>query len=192
MIFSASRYSQMPNVILLLVMILALMLWRSMLAVMHRRDVLRETRLRTHPGNALPPRFRTLERAPVRGITEERILRGSDQIRLSDRSRRARTYLRRIAALTGATQTDEAYVLDVGKTRFYVRDRYVRRLRDATNPECGYDETCFYCLNKTMPRAEEIASVLLQLKNDPRLFDKWARQHGLAFKANGEVFTRAQ
>lgn len=169
----------MPNVILLLVMILALMLWRSVFAAMHRKDILRETGLRPHHGNALQRRFRALEV-------------GSQEMRRSDRSRRAKTYLRRIAALTGATQTDEAYILDVGKTRFYVRDRYVRRLRDATNPECGYDETCFYCLNKTMPRAEETASALLQLKNNPRLFDKWAKQHGLAFKADGEVFTRAK
>lgn len=182
----------MPNVILLLFMILALMLWRSMLAVMHRRDVHRETGLRTHPGNAFQPRFRILERASARRIAGEGFHTGLDEIRQSDRSRRAKTYLRRIAFLTGAAQTDEAYILDVGKTRFYVHDRYVRRLRDATNPECGYDETCFYCFNRTMPRAEEIASVLLQLKNDPRLFDKWARQHGLAFKANGEVFTRAE
>jgi hypothetical protein len=39
---------------------------------------------------------------------------------------------------------------------------------------------------------EETASVLLQLKNNPGLFDKWARRNGLAFKADGEVFTRAQ
>jgi len=182
----------MPNVILLLFMILALMLWRSMLAVIHRRDVLRETGPRTRPRNAFQPRFRTLERTSPRRIAEEGFHMGSHETRLSDRSRRAKTYLRHIAALTGATQADEAYILDVGKTRFYVRDRYVRRLRDAANPESGYDETCFYCLNRTMPRAEEIATVLLQLKNDPRLFDMWARQHGLAFKANGEVFTRAE
>jgi hypothetical protein len=160
-------------------MILAMMLWRSVFAAMHRKEIHRETGLRPHHGNALQRRFRALEA-------------GSQEMRLSDRSRRAKTYLRRIAALTGATQTDEAYVLDVGKTRFYVRDRYVRRLRDATNPESGYDETCFYCSNKTMPRAEETASALLQLKNNPRLFDQWAKQHGLAFKADGEVFTRTK
>ena len=182
----------MPNIILLLVMILALMLWRSVFAVMHRRDLLRETGLRPHHGNALPRRFRISERVPARVIAGEGFHRGSHVVPLSDRSRRANTYLRRIAALTGGKQTAEGYLLDVGKTRFYVRDRYVRRLRDATNPECGYDETCFYCSNKTMPRAEEIASALLQLKNNPRLFDQWARQHGLAFKANGEAFTRAQ
>jgi hypothetical protein len=116
----------------------------------------------------------------------------SHAIRLSDRSLRAKAYLSRIVALTGGTQTDAGYRLDVGKTRFYVRDRFVRRMRDATNPECGYDETCFYCLNRAMPRAEETASALLQLKNNPGLFDKWARQTGPAFKADGEVFTRAQ
>jgi hypothetical protein len=43
-----------------------------------------------------------------------------------------------------------------------------------------------------MPREEEIATVLLQLANNPALFDKWAVQNGLAFKADGQLFTRAQ
>jgi hypothetical protein len=180
----------MPNVTLLLVMILALMLWRSVLAAMHQRDVLGETGL--HHGNASRRRFRISERAGARVSPQEGVHMGSHEIRPSDRNLRAKTYLLRIVALTGGRQTDAGYLLDVGETRFYVRDRYVRRMRDATNPECGYDETCFYCLNRAMPRAEEIASALLQLKNNPSLFDKWARENGLAFKADGEVFTRAE
>ncbi|MEI4884203.1 hypothetical protein, partial [Klebsiella pneumoniae] len=70
---------------------------------------------------------------------------------------RAKGYLRRIVALTGATQTDDAYVLDVGKIQFRVGYRYVRRLRDMTNPDCAYEETCFYPVHKGMPKAEEIA-----------------------------------
>jgi hypothetical protein len=105
---------------------------------------------------------------------------------------RAKTYLCRIVALTGATQMGNGYVLDVGKMRFHVRDRYVRRLRDMTDPECAYEETCFYPVHKGMPKAEEIATALLQLTNNPALFDKWAVQNGLAFKADGQVFTRAQ
>ena len=42
--------------------------------------------------------------------------------------------------------------LTVSKTRFHVRDRYVQRLRDSTNSECGYDETCLYCVHKDVPR----------------------------------------
>ena len=180
----------MPNVTLLLVMILALMLWRSVFAAMHRRDVLGETGL--YHGHASRRHFRILERAGAGVSAQEGFRMSSREILLSDRTLRAKTYLSRIVALTGGTPTDAGYLLDVGKTRFYVRDRFVRRMRDATNPECGYDETCFYCLNKAMPRAEETASVLLQLNNNPGLFDKWARQNGLAFKADGEEFTRAQ
>ena len=117
---------------------------------------------------------------------------GSDGGDPIDRKDRAKTYLRRIVALTGATQMGNVYVLDVGKTRFHVRDRYVRRLRDMTDPECSYEETCFYPVHKGMPKAEEIATALLQLTNNPALFDKWAVQNGLAFKADGQVFTRAQ
>ena len=180
----------MPNVTLLLVMILALMLWRSVFAAMHRRDVLGETGL--HHGNASRRHSGILERAGARVSPREGFHMGSHEIRPSDRSLRAKAYLLRIVALTGGRQTDAGYLLDVGKTRFYVRDRFVRRMRDATNPECGYDETCFYCLNRAMPRAEETASALLQLKNNPGLFDKWARENGLAFKADGEVFTSAE
>ena len=114
---------------------------------------------------------------------------GADPV---DRKYRAKRYLRRIVALTGATQIGGGYALDVGTTRFKVRDGYVRRMQDVTNPKCGYEETCFYPAHKEMPKAEQIATALLQLKNNPALFDGWAAQNGLAFKADGQVFTRAQ
>jgi hypothetical protein len=43
-----------------------------------------------------------------------------------------------------------------------------------------------------MPKAEQIATALLQLRNNPALFDRWAYQCGLSFKADGQVFTLAQ
>ena len=109
-----------------------------------------------------------------------------------DRKDRAKTYLLRIVALIGAMQMDDAYVLDVGKMRFHVRYRYVTRLRDTNDPECAHDETCFYPVHKSMPKAEEIATALLQLTDNPALFGKWVVQNGLAFKADGQVSTRAQ
>src|SRR6266481_1017758 len=99
--------------------------------------------------------------------------------------------LRRIVALTGATQKGNRYVLDVGKTEFSVRNGYVGRLRDVTDPKCKYEQTCFYSAYKGMPKAQQIATVLLQLTNNPALFDKWAAQSG-AYKADGQVFTSAQ
>jgi hypothetical protein len=113
---------------------------------------------------------------------------GADAV---DRKYRAQRYLRRIVALTGATQMGCGYALDVGTTRFHVRDRYVRRMQDVTNPKCRY-ETCFYPAHKEMPKAEQIATALLQLKNNPALFDGWAAQNHVAFKADGQVFTRAE
>src|SRR5580704_12545206 len=85
-----------------------------------------------------------------------------------------------------------SYALQVGTTRFQVRDRYVRRVQDVTNPKCAYEEACFYPAHKEMPKAEQIATALLQLKNNPALFDGWVARNHVAFKANGEVFTRAQ
>ena len=109
-----------------------------------------------------------------------------------DRKYRAKRYLRRIVALTDATQIGGGYTLRVGTTRFQVRDGYVRRMRDVTNPKCGYEETCFYPAYKEMPKAEQIATALLQLKSNPALFDGWAARNYVAFKADGQVFIRAQ
>jgi len=43
-----------------------------------------------------------------------------------------------------------------------------------------------------MPKAEEIATALLQLANNPALFDKWALKNGQAVKADGQLFSRAE
>jgi len=82
--------------------------------------------------------------------------------------------------------------LDVGTTRFQVCDRYVRRVREVNDLQCVHEETCFYPAHEEMPKAEQIATALLQLKNNPALFDGWAAQNHVAFKADGQVFTRAQ
>jgi len=171
---------------------LALIVWRFVFATPHRRPWVREIATRQQQHNALEQDLHILEQAGVAVIAESRFENSSDGLDPLDRKDRAKTYLRRIVALTGATQMGNVYVLDVGKTRFHVRDRYVRRLRDMTDPECSYEETCFYPVHKGMPKAEEIATALLQLTNNPALFDKWAVQNGLAFKADGQVFTRAQ
>ena len=181
------------TLVLVIILILVLMLWRSMFAVLYRRNVLREAAApHPHCDNTLQRRFRVLERAYAAVIAESGFDTRSDEVCRCDGSSRAKAYLRRIVALTGATQTDEGYFLDVAKTRFHVCDRYVRRLRDLTNPQCGYDKTCFYCVHRDVPREEQIASVLLQLKNAPELFDKWAMHYDRAFKADGQMFTRAQ
>ena len=183
----------MPNVTFVLVIILALMLWRSVFVVLHRRNVRRET-AEPHQryDNTLHRRFRILERAYAGVIAEDGFDTASDEVCPSDGSNRAETHLHRIVSLIGAKRMGNRYALNIGKTIFHVRDRYVWRLPDSTNPECGANETCFYCVHKGMPREEELAIVLLQLKNNPALFDKWVRQNGQAFKADGQVFTRAQ
>jgi hypothetical protein len=124
-------------------------------------------------------------------IAHNQFENNSGGLRFLDRKDRAKAYLCRIAALTGATQTGSAYVLDVGKMRFRVRDRHVSRLRDITDPGCALEETCFYPVHRGMPKAEEIATALLQLMNNPALFDRWAAQSG-AFKADGQAFSPAQ
>jgi hypothetical protein len=101
---------------------------------------------------------------------------------------RARVYLQRIVTLTGAKQTIQGYVLDVGTTRFYVRNGFIERQRDVSNSNSDCEKTCFLLPYTRMPRAEQIATALLQLKNNPALFDRWAAQCG-AFKPDGQAFT---
>ena len=103
---------------------------------------------------------------------------------------RAEAFLRHVVALTGATQVARYYyLLDVGKTRFEVHDSYVSRTLSAAGAEGTPGGTCFYLPNQHMPAAEKIASALLQLRENPRLFDGWASHNGV-FKADGELFSQ--
>ena len=172
---------------------LALIVWRIVFTGLHRRPLVRAVApQQQRHNNVLEEDLHISDLGGVAVIAGNRFENSSDFLDPIDRKDRAETYLRRIVALTGVMQMDHAYVLDVGKMRFHVRDRYVMRLRDTTDPECAYEETCFYAVYTGMPKAEEIATALLQLTNNPALFDKWAAQIGLTFKADGHVFTRAQ
>jgi hypothetical protein len=110
---------------------------------------------------------------------------------LFEREDRAKAYLRRIVALTGAVKIGNNYVLEIGTTRFQVRDRYVRRLQDMSDSKCEYEETCFYLPYTRVRIAEQIATALLGLANNPALFDRWSGQIG-AVKPDGEAFARRQ
>jgi hypothetical protein len=97
---------------------------------------------------------------------------------------RAEEYLERIVALTGAKKDDDSdYRLTTGRMRFIVGYKFVRVMSHRG------ESTCFsVAADPDMPHAEVVASALLQLKNNPRLFEKWRRRHGDKFKANGQLF----
>lgn len=99
-------------------------------------------------------------------------------------ARRAAKYLRRIAALTGAEQVrGDSFLLRAGRRDFLVAYQFVRVVSDHGK------STCFsVAADPDLPSAEVIASALLQLKNNPRLFKKWRKQPGSTFKANGKMF----
>jgi len=182
----------MAPAILSMIAFLALIVWRFVCAGSHRRPLVKAIApQQQRNNNLLEEGLHILDPGGVEVIADNRFENSSDGLDRLDRKDRAKRYLCRIVALTGATQMGDAYVLDVGKMRFHVRDRYVRRMRDVTDPECGYEQTCFYPVHKGMPKAEEIATALLQLKNNPALFDKWALQNG-SFKADGQAFRAAQ
>jgi hypothetical protein len=99
-------------------------------------------------------------------------------------ARRAAKYLTRIAALTGAEQVrGESYCLRAGRRNFLVDCEFVRVISHDGK------STCFSVAgDPDMPSAEVVASALLQLKNNPRLFKRWRNQRGYTFKANGKMF----
>jgi hypothetical protein len=181
----------MAPAILSVIAFLALVVWRFVFAGPHRRPLFRAIApQQQRQSNLLVEGLHLLELADVAAIADGSLANSADDLDRLNRKDRAKRYLRRIAALTGATQTGNTYILDVGKMRFHVRDRYVSRLRDMTDPGCALEETCFYSVHKGMPKAEEIATALLQLMNNPTLFDKWAAQSG-ACKADGQAFNPA-
>jgi hypothetical protein len=101
-------------------------------------------------------------------------------------AQRAAEYLKRVAALTGAEQVrgdSFCYRLRAGRRNFLVDCKFVRVISHRGK------STCFSVVaDPDMPSAEVVASALLQLKNNPRLFKKWSKQPGCTFKANGQMF----
>jgi hypothetical protein len=98
-------------------------------------------------------------------------------------AQRAAEYLKRIAALTGAEQVrGDSYWLRAGRRNFLVDYKFVRVISHEGK------STCFSVAgDPDMPSAEVVASALLQLKSNPRLFKKWRKRRGYAFKANGKM-----
>jgi hypothetical protein len=99
-------------------------------------------------------------------------------------AQRTAKYLKDIAALTGAEQVcGDSYFLTAGRREFLVDNKFVRLISHHGK------STCFsVATDPDMPREEVVASALLQLKNNPRLFKKWRKRPGYAFKANGKMF----
>ncbi len=175
-----------------MIVFVALMVWRFIFTGLRRRPLAREIAApQQQRTNILQQGLYILDLAGVAAIPDNRLENGSDGVHPIAPKDPAKSYLRRIVALTSATQMGNSYVLDVGTTRFRVRNKYVSRMRDVTDPKCAYEETCFYSADRSMPKAEQIATALLQLKNKPALFDRWAAQSG-AFKADGQAFSPAQ
>jgi len=79
------------------------------------------------------------------------------------------------------------YDLNVGATKFHVRDDMSDGCARTSSRKATYEETCFYSAKKD-PESEQTASVLLQLKNILRCLTGWAAQCG-AFKADGRAFS---
>src|SRR5258707_7967034 len=103
--------------------------------------------------------------------------------RINCPEQRAGMYLKRILALTGARRVcGDTYFLKAGCKRFLLDNRAVRLISDSDGKS-----TCFSIpTHPYMPRQEVIASALLQLKDNPKLFKKWRKQPGYMFRADGK------
>jgi hypothetical protein len=155
------------------------------------RSLVRETAAPEEGNNNIWEQcLHTLGRAGLALVVDSHIENSSDRGSSNAGEQPAETYLHRIVALTGARQIDNYYVLDVGKARFQVRDGNVKRIPDGADPRLARWETCFHPAHQDMAKAEQIATVLLQLKSNPWLFDSWAVKRELAFKADGQMFDR--
>jgi hypothetical protein len=178
-------------VLALLLGVIALLKWKFTFTGPHRRDLARVGPPEGQPNLPFTYGFQALGPAGLLRF-RGRPLANSPGVLQTSKEQRAEAFLRRIMALTGATMVDGAYVLNVGKVQFQLRDRFIRRVQNPGDPKSPFEETCFYLIHNGMPKVEEIATALLHLSNNPKLFDKWALQNGVAFKADGEVFDRSR
>jgi len=166
----------MALAILLVILFLTIIVWRLAFASLHRRLVRETAAPEPQANNILEQGLHILGQ------------NDSDGRNCNAGERPAESYLHRIVTLTGATQRGSSYILNVGKARFHVRDRNVKRIPDGADPTWARWETCFHPAHQDMAAEEQIATVLLQLKSNPWLFDSWAVKRELAFKADGQMF----
>jgi hypothetical protein len=168
----------MAPAILFVIVFLTIIVWRLLFTSLHR-PLLRE--------NGAPEQQRNNIMQQGLHIFGQNDSEGGNS---SAGEQPAETYLRRIVALTGATQKGSSYILNVGKARFHVRDRNVKRIPDGADPTWARWETCFHPAHQDMAAEEQIATVLLQLKSNPWLFDNWSTKRELGFKADGQMFNQ--
>jgi hypothetical protein len=188
----SARWWGMESAILTVIAVLSFTVWRFVFTALRRRIPAGAIAGPRGENGNLALQGRRLWGLPsVELILESGWEAGFNRAGIAQAESRADMYLHRVIALTGATQEGNSYFLDVGTIRFEVGDRFIKRLRDSSDPKGKYEETCFYSTLRGVPRAELIAAALLQLRNNPGLFEKWAEKDR-AFKADGQPFRHAQ
>src|SRR5437016_1292660 len=173
--------------------------WQTPNAYTRKRVFIQRTKKCRKPSKLLPRccNSRTIQRCLTGGPLRAGRLRPTDRpsaprsnrlaMRMQTKctpAQRAAEYLKRVAALTGAEQVrGDSYWLRAERRHFLVDSKFVRVISHDGK------STCFSVSgDPDMPSAEVVASALLQLKNNPRLFKKWRKQRGYTFKANGKMF----
>lgn len=181
----------MESAILTVIALLSFVMWRLVFTALPRTSAGAIAGPRRENDNLARRRLRLWGLPGAEVIIESGWEPGFYRIGIAQAESRADMYLHRVIALTGATQKGNSYFLDVGTPRFQVWDKFIRRIEEASDPKGRYEETCFYSTFPGIPRAEQIAAALLQLRNNPGLFEKWAEKDR-AFKADGQPFRRVR
>src|SRR5260370_25633284 len=104
----------------------ALIAWRFAFTGLRHRPLAREIAApQQQHTNVLEQGLHILDLARVAVIPDYRFESGSDGVHLITPKDRAKTYLRRFFPPTRSTQMGNGYDINVGTTRFHVRDPYV-------------------------------------------------------------------
>src|ERR1700730_6807003 len=124
----------MAPAILYVIVFFTIIVCRLVFTSLHRPLVRETAAPEPQHNNILEQGLYILRRAGWEVVADSHIENSSDRGSSNAGEQRGETYLRRIVALTGAKQMDGSYVLDVGKARFEVRDRKVRRSPNGADP----------------------------------------------------------
>src|SRR5258708_16252126 len=142
----------MAPAILSVIAFLALVVWRFVFAGMHRWPLVRPIAPWQHRRNdILQEGLHISDPGDVAVVAGNVFEHSSGSLDPIDRRDPAIVFLRRVAALAGATEMGEEYVLNVAATRCHGRDGYIRGFPTAAVPHHASQQNTFYHLPIAMP-----------------------------------------
>src|SRR5262245_34369917 len=117
-----------------LIFFLALLAWRLGFLGLRPRSLVKAIGARER-ANSIDPSLTFFWRLDPEAAANNISQSGWKDANKISKKERAERYLLRIVALTGAAPMGNGYVLDIGATRFHVREGRVGQLRDLNDPD---------------------------------------------------------